>query len=49
MQYSLKAALKEWAHSLILAIEPNAVAHIEPLDGSAEIRLWDLNTADGNG
>jgi len=35
MEDGLKAPLKEWAHSLILAIELNAVGHIEPLDGSA--------------
>jgi hypothetical protein len=43
MEYGLKAPLKEWPHSLILAIEPNAVGDIEPLDRSAEIGLWGLN------
>jgi hypothetical protein len=37
MEYSLKAALKERGHSLILTVEPNAVGDIEPLDCSAEI------------
>jgi hypothetical protein len=43
LERGLKAPLKERAHSLILTIEPNAVGHIDPLDGPAEIGLWGLN------
>lgn len=38
-----KSPLKEWLHSLILIIEPNAIGDIEPLDRSSEIGLWNLN------
>ncbi len=40
---SFKSSLKQRSNPLILPIEPNAVAHIEPLDGPIQVGLRGFN------
>src|SRR5580700_6065159 len=43
MQDRFESPLKQRAHSFILPVKPNAVAHIEPLYGPAQVGSRRLN------